>query len=241
MLVVYLSIHVGIVYIIECRRFNRILLAWPSLWQIYTILALIIECIFNRTLKWHHAFASTAAVFDLCRPYWNDLCVRMLERDRDAVTYSQNCKFPSQVCKHSLSVRMSELVLVQSWASSFIEVMKALWELIYCMVVYTYFLSGNSVTVTLRFVLTVRVEFLNPVLYSHCGSHVRRWKFVRINNVLVCRLFSKLFLMSNGQTAAPCFFRGFSACACFSSHKFNFCHTVSQYERLYHSSWHFWS
>lgn len=71
-------------------------------------------------------------LFLICVDVIGITCVlRMLERARDAVTYSQNCKFPSQVCKHTLSVRMSELVLVQSRASSFTEVMKALRALIY--------------------------------------------------------------------------------------------------------------
>lgn len=45
--------------------------------------------------------------------------------------------------------------------------------------------------------------------------------------------------MSNGQTAALGFFHGFSACACFSSHKLNSSHTAGQDEKLFCSSWHF--
>lgn len=119
--------------------------------------------------------------------------MRMLERDWDAVTYSQNCKFPSQVCKHSLSVRMSELVLVQSGDSSFIEVMKLSEHSSMCSGGGLYFFffffppSGISVTVTLtlRFVLTMSAELSRTVFYSFSGRHMRRWKFLKINNVLL--------------------------------------------------------
>lgn len=51
--------------------------------------------------------------------------------------------------------------------------------------------------------------------------------------MLVCRLFSKLFLMRNGQTAALGFVHGFVACACFSGHKLNSRHTAGQEEKLF--------
>lgn len=102
-----------------------------------------------------------------------------------------------------------------------------------------FFPSGIPVTVTLTFLLTMSAELSGSVFYSLCGSYVRRWKFLRINNVLVCRLFSKLFLMSNGQTAALGFFHGFAACACFSGHKLNSRHSAGQDEKLFRSSWNF--